>query len=119
MEVILFILKFIALPIFIGWVAAYLLYSHNERRWLKRLKKLPDVIELKEKMYVRKNAEMQKILTRIKKKIFLPSGGGWELDTPYMKLYKKLEEGNIDLKELFLLIDWMGYKMVLRKKQND
>ena len=116
MEVILFILKFIALPIFIGWVAAYLLYSHNERRWLKRLKKLPDTIELKEKVYVRKNEELKKTISRIKKKIFLPSGGGWELDTPYMKLYKKLEEGNIDLKELFLLIDWMGYKMVLRKK---
>ena len=118
MEVIFFILKFIVLPVFIGWAAAYLLYSHNERRWLKRLKKLPDTIELKEKVYVRKNEELKQTISRIKKKIFLPSGGGWELDTHYMKLYKKLE-GDINLSDLFLLIDWMGYKMVLRKKQND
>lgn len=49
MEVIFFILKFIVLPVFIGWAAAYLLYSHNERRWLRRLKELLDTIELKEK----------------------------------------------------------------------
>ena len=45
----MFILKFIVLPFFIGWAAAYLLYSHNERRWLRKLKELPDTIELKEK----------------------------------------------------------------------
>lgn len=33
----------------IGGLLLYLLYSHNERRWLRRLKELPDTIELKEK----------------------------------------------------------------------